>query len=151
MSSTEHRVADVKICKDCRLHRPEAQMYTQLCEILDVDDCYIGAEAGVEGAILNDPDRRAGAFKNAKMIKDLKRPDVFAVVGHYDCAGHNVSDTQHDIDIIAAAEQFSEALFGTTGHVVALIAYPNHSPENGPTWLLKRVDVPQPAVATVSN
>ena len=133
------RIADVKTCKDCRLHRPEAEMYKQLCQVLDVDDCYIGTEAGVEGAILNSAVRRAGAYENAHIIDDAKHPDVFAVVGHYDCAGHPVSDEQHDIDIVKTADALSVEMFGVEGRVVPIIAYQN-SDVAGPTWLFKRMD-----------
>lgn len=141
MESSKIRVADVKTCKDYRLHEPEAEMYRQLCALLDVDRCYIGTEAGVEGAILVDEVRRAGSYVNAHIIDDAKHPDVFAVVGHYDCAGHNVPDAQHDMDIVATADALSQEIYGEGGRVVAIIAYPNPA-ESGPTWLFKQVGTP---------
>lgn len=134
--SENHKVAVVMTCMDCRLHRPEAEHYKQLCELLEVDDCYIETEAGPDGAVLNDTDRCCGAVQNLVIIKEAKHPDVMAICAHYDCAGHPVSDEEHDRDVLAAAEQLSQEVFGEGGKVVPLVAY--ESGEAKPTWLIKK-------------
>ena len=135
------KIATVVTCMDCRLHRPDAQQYEQLCSLLGVDDCYIDTEAGPDGAVLHDTDRCCGTIQNLVIIKEAKQPDVVAIVAHYDCAGHSVSDTQHDADVVAAAEKLSQEIFQRPGMVVPLIAYQNPDEGNGPSWLLKRMDV----------
>lgn len=135
------RVGRVLTCEDTRLHKREAQMVSQLEELLEVDDIYVGTEAGPEGAVLHCEARFPGVFRNAEIIRDAKQPEVFAIVGHYDCAGHHVSDGQHDHDVVAAANKLSRRLFGETGKVVPIIAYPNSKHSHGePTWLFKRMD-----------
>jgi hypothetical protein len=133
------KIATVITCMDCRLHRPDADQYGQLCEILEVDDCYIDTEAGPDGAVLNDTDRCCATVQNLVIIKEAKNPDVMAIVAHYDCAGHSVSDQQHDTDVLAAADKLSTEIFGEIGKIVPLIAYQNTGAE-GPAWLLKKLD-----------
>ena len=138
--TAERRVAVVITCMDCRLHHPDAQHYAQLCTLLDVTDCYLETEAGPDGAILQDrdSDRWHGAVKNLLLIREAKHPDVFALVAHYDCAGHPVSDRQHDHDVVGAARDLSHTLFDRPDGVVPLIAYPNPTSGAQPTWLLRR-------------
>ncbi|MFT7507043.1 MAG: hypothetical protein ACI92I_000181 [Acidimicrobiales bacterium] len=143
--SNKNKIATVVTCMDCRLHRPDAMQYQQLCKILDVDDCYIDTEAGPDGAVLNDTDRCCGTIQNLVIIKEAKKPDVMAIVAHYDCAGHSVPDEQHDTDVVAAAEKLSLEIFGEAGKVVPLVAYQNT--EEGPSWLLKRMDAQALAIA----
>ncbi len=139
---TPRKVAVVITCMDCRLHHPDAQHYTQLCDLLGVDDCYIETEAGPDGAVMkeHDSERWHGAVKNLVLIREAKKPDVFAFVAHYDCAGHPVSDAQHDQDVQTAARGLSDALFAEPHKVTPIIAYPNPDADATPTWLLKRVD-----------
>ena len=134
--TNKHKVGVVVTCMDCRLHRPEADHYTQLCKALGVDDIYIETEAGPDGAICQDGERCLGAIQNLVIIKEAKQPDIFAVVAHYDCAGHPVDNEEHDQDVVAAADRVSEKVHGEPGKVAALVAYPNES-EEGPTWLIK--------------
>lgn len=133
------KIAAVVTCMDCRLHRPDAEQYRQLCEVLGVDDCYVETEAGPDGAVLNDTERCCAAVRNLVIIKEAKQPDVMAIVAHYDCAGHPVTNEEHDRDVVAAAEKLSQEIFGESGKVVPLVAYPSDA-EEGPTWLLKHMD-----------
>jgi len=137
MSEHDHTIAVVMTCMDCRLHRPEAEHYRQLCELLEVDDCYIETEAGPDGAVIHDEERSAGAVKNLQIIEDAKNPKVMAICAHYDCAGHPVSDGEHDQDVVKAAEQLSKEVYGESGKVIPLIAYQNEG--DGPTWGVKKL------------
>ena len=135
---SKRRTAAVMTCMDYRLHEASAAQYSQLCEILNVDRCYIETEAGPDGAILNGGDRWKGAMRNLSIIDEAKHPDIFAIVAHYDCAGYPVSNEQHDHDVVAAAKKLSLELFGENGKVVPLVAYPSEG--EGPTWRIKRLD-----------
>ncbi len=138
-------IAAVVTCMDCRLHRPEAQQYEQLCDLLNVEDCYIAAEAGPDGAVLHDDTRFDAVVRNLTIIKKAKHPAVMALVAHYDCAGHPVEDAQHDTDVVSAAQKLSEAVYGEPDRVIPVIAYP--STEDGATWRLKQLHQNQSAVA----
>lgn len=124
---------------DYRLHEPSAELYRQLCEVLDVDRCYILTEAGPDGVVLYDADRYRGTIDNLRIIIEAKNPDVIGKLGHYDCAGHPVSDEQHDVDIVAAAEKLSKDLFEKSGGVIPLAAHPHN--ESGPTWRIKELSL----------
>lgn len=140
------KIGAVMMCMDCRLHHPAAQQHAQICEILGVDDIYIDTEAGPDGAVLHDTDRCCAALKNLIIIKEAKLPDAYAIVAHYDCAGHAVSNEQHDQDVVAAAEKLSLEIFAEAGRIVPLIAYPNEG-ASGPTWLIKKVVIETVAAA----
>lgn len=114
-------------------------MHVQLSALLGVEHIYVGTEAGPDGAILNDEVRRSGAVKNGTIIRDAKRPDVDALVGHCDCAGHPVSDEQHELDTIEAAKRYSVELHGVPDRVVPVLAYQNPA-AGGYTWFFKRLD-----------
>ena len=69
---SDSKIASGLTCKDCRLHRPDVEMYQQLCDMLGVDDCYLGTEAGVEGAIQNDPIRRRGCSVRVLIVESAR-------------------------------------------------------------------------------
>lgn len=126
----EPKVGFVVGCVDCRHHVPEAEMIAQLQGLLRLDDVYLRTTAGPDGKMLKKDHNYLSIVEDAQTIKSAKGATVFAVMGHYGCAGHNVSDEQHQDHTRRAAEALAREI---QHNVYALLFVPNDESMQ-PTW-----------------
>jgi hypothetical protein len=134
--SPDTTVAFVVGCVDCRHHKSDASMIAQLQSQLRADDVYMCTTAGPDGKILAQKACCESIVTDACIIRDAKGARIFAVMGHYQCAGHNVADAQHEEDTMKAAEYLSAQI----GHPVhALVFIPTQSADA--TWAIKSLKV----------
>lgn len=134
----DKKVAFVLGCVDCRHHVSEAELIAQLKIILGVDDVYLCTTAGPDGVMVAREVRHDAAMEDAIIIRDAKNATVFAVLGHYGCAGHPVSDEQHDADTVSGAKNMSATVETSA---IPLIFFPRAGQK--PTWGIKRLDSAQ--------
>lgn len=129
--SQERKVAVALVCMDKRLHTPEAELVPQLQKLLNVDDVYVLTTAGPAGRMLAAGHHAQALSEDTQLIIDAKGASVVALCEHYDCAGHPVSDDQHDQDAARAAEHFKQQI-NFAGDVVPLVAKPGN--ETTASW-----------------
>ena len=122
--SSNHTVGIAVTCVDCRLH--ECSIVPALKKIMGIDKVYIETTAGPEGRILQaEPNHHLLALvDDLELLIKAKDAKVVAIVGHCDCAGHPVSDAQHAIDIVKAAQVIEKKLNNNAVRVMALLAEP---------------------------
>lgn len=134
------KVGVVLACMDCRLHPEEQRFHSQLKETLGVDHLYVVTTAGPDGKILADDHHCRSHVENIMVAIEAKGAEIVGVVAHYDCAGHPVSNEQHEHDVVKAAEIFAGKL-RFDGPVVPLIAAPE-----GARWVVREAS-PERAAA----
>lgn len=144
MEQESKKVGFVVGCVDFRHHKSEAEVISQLEAALGVDEVYFCTTAGPDGKVLQKGHSYHAITEDAVTIRDAKGASVFAVLGHYGCAGHNVPNQQHDADTVAAAKLLAVAV---EQEAFALIFAP--SPLERPTWQIENLGVQQPEAAAV--
>lgn len=130
---TQGKVGIVVACVDCRLHPEEQRLHTQCKEVLDADQVFVRTSAGPDGRILARDHHLQSCVEDIQLLIDAKGATVVGVVAHYDCAGHPVSNEQHDTDVVEAAKILQSSL-NFEGDVVPLMAVPE-----GSRWIVKQV------------
>jgi len=113
-------------CADWRLHHVQANFNSRLAETLDVEGVNTTALPGPDGLIL--PHRENELAVVAGWIKlhiKVHDPRVLAVVAHQRCAGHPVSDSEHEIDAVRTARALKERT-GFAGPMIAVLAAYRH-------------------------
>lgn len=130
----EKKVAFVLGCVDQRHHVPEAEMIGQLKELLSVDEVYLCTTAGPDGVMVEQGCRCDAAVEDAVIIKEAKGASVFAVLGHHGCAGHPVSDEQHDDDTKKAAKLMATKVQSPVWPLIFKLGS-----EDRPTWVAEKL------------
>ena len=126
-------------CVDNRLHYPS--IVPQLEEILESDSVYLETMPGPEGCIIGRKDDPHNYHLKAlvcdlALLIEAKGINTVALIGHCDCAGHPVSDDQHETDICIAAKILQEALPQSIT-IIPLLAHP---PQQAGPWQIERLD-----------
>jgi len=120
-------------CADWRLHRRRVDLNARLARQLRVGGVDITAVPGPDGLLRPE---RAGEWKAvcdwAKLLVTAHHAEALAVVAHQRCAGHPVSDMEHDDDVVEVARALKEAI-GFAGRTQALVA----TYHNDAKWGLK--------------
>lgn len=123
MWGTKHKKLAVALtCADWRLHQHKVDMNARLAKLLRVDGMDLICVPGPDGLIK--PERAAEwqtAVSQIKLLIGAHAPVVVVVVAHQRCAGHPVTDGEHDGDAAATAKALKEAT-GFAGPVRAVVA-----------------------------
>ena len=122
-------------CADWRLHQRRVDLNTRLARQLRVGGVDVTAVPGPDGLLRPE---RAGEWQAvrdwAKLLVTAHHAEALAVVAHQKCAGHPVSDTEHDHDVVEVAKALKAAI-GFGGPTQALVAIFH----NDAKWGLKLV------------
>jgi len=116
------KLAIVLTCADWRLHQRKVDLNARLAKRLDATGVDLIAVPGPDGLIK--PERASEwqtAVAQIKLLIGAHAPIAVAIVAHQRCAGHPVSDGEHDADVVAAAKALKEAT-GFAGPVRAIVA-----------------------------
>ncbi len=116
-----HSIAVGLICSDARLHRPEVRITERAAELLGIDHIYLIAKPGPNGVHKKPQAHFEALIDDFVLLIGAKNPSVLIIMGHQNCAGHPVSDDEHDLDASEVA-QLVKARTGFTGSVMALVA-----------------------------
>ena len=132
------KVAVAVCCMDYRLHKPEVSLASQLEDVLGADAVYIYTCAGPEGKVIAGEDGFRDMVKDLQLIIDAKGASTIAICGHHDCAGHPVSDEDHELDSVRSAAVLSEHL-EFSGDVIPLIARKSGEGASVYEWHILRI------------
>jgi len=123
MWGKKHRkLAVVLTCADWRLHQHKVGLNARLAKRLGVTGVDLIAVPGPDGLIK--PERQSEwqtAVTQIKLLIGAHTPVAVAVVAHQRCAGHPVTDGDHDADVVATAKALKQAT-GFAGPVHAVVA-----------------------------
>jgi hypothetical protein len=123
MSAEGKKIAVGVFCADWRLHQPEVQIVTKVRDHLGVDAVDMLVFAGPEGLVKN-PERaneKEGLKNNLNVLIGAHNPTTLVFIGHQKCAGHPVSDEDHEVDVAAMMHTYKD-LTQFEGTMVALVA-----------------------------
>ena len=138
MWGRKHRKLAVALtCADWRLHQRKVDLNRRLAKLLEVQGVDLIAVPGPDGLVL--PERSTewlAAVAQIKLLIGAHAPLALAVVAHQRCAGHPVTDTAHDSDVVTTAKAL-KAETGFAGPVRAIVAV-YHSDT---AWELKQAGV----------
>lgn len=116
------KLAVILTCADWRLHLKKVDMNARMTKLLGVDGADLICVPGPDGLIKPE---RAGEWGTAvaqiKLLIGAHAPAAVVVLAHQRCAGHPVSDAEHDRDAVATAEALKAAT-GFDGPVKAVVA-----------------------------
>jgi hypothetical protein len=115
------KLAVALACADWRLHQHKVDMNSRLAKLLGVHGVDLVAVPGPDG--LAKPERFAewqAAVGQIKLLVGAHAPQVVVVVAHQRCAGHPVSDAEHEADVLATAKALKAAT-GFPGPVRAVL------------------------------
>ncbi len=116
------KLAVALTCADWRLHQRKVDFNRRLARTLGVDGVDINALPGPDGLLLP---ARAGDWETVKgwvsLLVGAHHPVSIAVVAHQKCAGHPVSDPQHDEDVVTVTQAL-KAQIGFDGPASAIVA-----------------------------
>ena len=127
------RIAVVLTCAEWRLHQRKVDLNHRLAKLLRVDGADLIAVPGPDGLLK--PERAAeweAVLGQVKLLIGAHSPKALAVVVHQRCAGHPVSDAEHDIDAREMAKKL-KAWTGFEGPVRAVVLVYN----SDTSWDLK--------------
>lgn len=116
------KVAVGLMCADWRLHRKSVELNARIARLLRVHGVDVIAVPGPDGLIK--PERSAEwqtALGQIKLLIGAHKPTSLAVIAHQRCAGHPVSDGEHEHDVMATAKAL-KAETGFAGPVAAIVA-----------------------------
>ena len=116
------KLAIVLTCADWRLHQRKVDLNARLAKVLGVVGVDLIAVPGPDGLIK--PERKSEwqtAVAQIKLLIGAHAPLVLAVVAHQRCAGHPVTDGEHDAHVVATAKAL-KAETGFAGPVRAIVA-----------------------------
>ena len=116
------KLAVALTCADWRLHQHKVDMNARLAKLLRVDGMDLICVPGPDGLIKSD---RAAEWQTAvsqiKLLIGAHAPSVVVVLAHQRCAGHPVTDGEHDSDAPDTARALKDAT-GFSGPVRAVVA-----------------------------
>lgn len=116
------KLAIALTCADWRLHQRKVDMNARLAKLLRVEGIDLICVPGPDG--LGKPERQSEwqtAVSQIKLLIGAHSPVVLVVLAHQRCAGHPVSDAEHDTDVEATARALKAAT-GYLGPVRAAVA-----------------------------
>lgn len=120
--SKHKKLAVALTCADWRLHQRKVDLNRRVAKLLRVDGVDLIAVPGPDGLIRAE---REAEWKTAvaqiSLLVGAHAPHALIVVAHQKCAGHPVSDPEHDTDVAATAKMLKEAT-GFSGPVHAAVA-----------------------------
>jgi len=129
------KLAIAVTCADWRLHQRGVDLNRRIARALKVSGVDLIALPGPDGVLLAD---RSGEWQalagQVALLIGAHSPTAVAVIAHQRCAGHPVSDEEHDKDVVAAARALKEKT-GFGGPVSAMVAVYNSDKD----WDLKTV------------
>ena len=132
--SDNHKNAIAFVCSDGRLHHGEVNLCEKIRTLLEVDFVYIIAVPGPDGVLKKDSSAWCKtAREEFELLNEAKHPIKVAIVGHCDCAGHPVSDEEHEKDVAGCVETIKSWGFG--GEILGLLAEHN----SDTNWPMKKV------------
>jgi hypothetical protein len=108
-------------CADWRLHQRKVDLNARLAKLLHVEGVDLIALPGPDGLLK--PERAAewkAAVGQIKLLIVAHAPRVLVVAAHQRCAGHPVSDGEHETDVLATAKAL-KAQTGFAGPVHAVL------------------------------
>jgi hypothetical protein len=136
MWGKKHKKLGVALtCADWRLHQHSVDLNARLCKLLGVNGIDLICVPGPDG--LGQPGREAEwqvAVGQIELLIRAHAPVTVVVLAHQRCAGHPVTDGEHDADVAATAEALKAAT-GFAGPVRAAVAV-YHSDT---AWDLKQI------------
>jgi len=116
------KLAVALTCADWRLHAHKVDLNRRIAGLLHVDGVDLIAVPGPDGLIKAE---RKGEWETAvaqiKLLIGAHSPHALIVLAHQRCAGHPVSDHEHDADVAKTAEALKSAT-GFAGPVRAAVA-----------------------------
>jgi hypothetical protein len=115
------KLAVALACADWRLHQHKVALNSRLAKLLGVHGVDLVAVPGPDGLVK--PRRGAewqAAVGQIKLLIGAHAPRVLVVVAHQRCAGHPVSDAEHETDVLATAKAL-KAETGFSGPVRAML------------------------------
>lgn len=118
----KRRLGIALMCSDWRLHKPRVDLNGKIADALDVHGVDVVAVPGPDGLLA--PARETewrSAIRQVAVLNKAHAPAALAVVAHQRCAGHAVSDEEHETDARATAKALKEAL-RFEGRVSAFVA-----------------------------
>ena len=122
MWGNKHKpIAVALTCADWRLHQKKVDLNSRLARLLDVHGVDLIAVPGPDGLLK--PERGAewkSAVGQIKLLVGAHAPRVLVVAAHQRCAGHPVSDDEHETDVLATAKAL-KAETGFAGTVRAIL------------------------------
>jgi hypothetical protein len=123
MWGKRHKTLAVALtCADWRLHQHKVDLNARLARLLGVDGVDLICVPGPDGLIM--PERQsewATAVAQIRLLIGVHAPAVVVVLAHQRCAGHPVSDGEHDADVAATARALkAETVF--PGPIKAIVA-----------------------------
>ena len=116
------KLAVALTCADWRLHQRKVDLNSRLARLLGVHGVDMVAVPGPDG--LTRPERSVewqAAIGQVKLLVGAHAPRALVVAAHQRCAGHPVSDTEHETDVLATAKAL-KAGTGFEGPVRAVLA-----------------------------
>ncbi|HEX3674395.1 MAG TPA: carbonic anhydrase [Rhizomicrobium sp.] len=117
-----NKLAVAVTCSDWRLHQHKVDFNRRIGRAVGCGKVDLVALPGPDGLLLPD---RAGEWAVAEAQVDLlakaHQAAALVVVAHQRCAGHPVSDPEHEVDVAATAKALKSAL-AFEGPVYALVA-----------------------------
>ena len=120
--SRRKKLAVAVTCADWRLHQPAVDFNRRIGKAVGVKCVDLVALPGPNGLLR--PERSTewnAALGQVKLLAEAHHADSIAVVAHQRCAGHPVSDEEHNVDAATVAKELKEKL-GFSGPVHALVA-----------------------------
>jgi hypothetical protein len=116
------KLAVAVTCSDWRLHQSKVDFNRRIGKAVGCGKVDLVALPGPDGLLLPD---RAGewvaAQAQAGLLANAHHAAALALVAHQRCAGHPVSDPEHETDVAATAKALKSAL-AFEGPVYALVA-----------------------------
>ena len=116
------KLAVALTCADWRLHQHKVGMNGRLAKMLKVDGLDLISVPGPDG--LTKAERQGewqAAVSQIKLLIGAHAPVALLVVAHQRCAGHPVTDAEHDADVEATARALKQTT-GFAGPVRAAVA-----------------------------
>jgi hypothetical protein len=116
------KLAVALTCADWRLHQRKVDLNARLARLLGVNGVDLIAVPGPDGLIKAERQSEwQTAVSQIKLLIGAHAPSVVVVLAHQRCAGHPVSDPEHDADVAATAKALkAETAF--TGPIKAIVA-----------------------------
>ena len=124
-------------CSDWRLHQSAVEYNRRIARALGVGGLDLIAVPGPDGLLV--PARASEwqtALRQAMVLIGAHHPVAIGLVAHQRCAGHAVSDEEHETDVLAVAAALKEATKFEGPLSAMLTVY--HSDKR---WSLKQIGV----------
>lgn len=135
MSAEGKKLAIGIFCVDWRLHQKSVNIVEKVRAHLGVDGVDVVAIPGPDGVCKAGRESEIAPLKDwLELLIGAHHPVAIAFVGHYQCAGNQVEDAKHDIDVDETMRRFKKET-GFTGETIALSA--TYKSDN--EWGLKEI------------